>query len=51
MVQIVTYKQNTEFSARFVTIEHFLARMGMILRRVRSAFKFLLDFIGFKRFP
>ena len=47
MVQTGTYKQNLEFSACFGTIKHFLARMNMILRRVRSAINFLSDFISF----
>ena len=50
MVQIVTYKQNTEFFHCFGTIEHFLARMDMKIRPVRSGINFLSDFIGFKSF-
>ena len=47
MVQIVTYKQNTEFSACFGTKLYFQAPMDMILRPVGSAFNFLPDFQGF----
>ena len=50
MVQIMTYKQNTEFSGCFGTIEHFLARMDMKIRPVRSEINFLSEFIGFKSF-
>ena len=50
MVQIVTYKQNTEFSACFGTIEHFLAPMDMKIRRVGSAMNFLSDFTGLEGF-
>ena len=34
----------------FGTIEHFLARMDMKIRPVRSEINFLPDFIGFKSF-
>ena len=50
MFQIVTYKQNLEFSHCFGTIEDFLAPTDMKIRRVRSGINFLSDFIGFKRF-
>ena len=49
MVKTGTYKQNTDLFQCFGTIEHFLARMDMKIRPVRSGINFLPDFIGFKR--